>query len=388
MTTYWFKVLYEVHKWTSLVCTAVLLLLCLTGLPLVFHEELSDWLHAPVALSAAAGPGGHASVDAILADAEARRPHDAIQFLTQEEDRPVWVVTFGETLDAIQNSATYLYDSRSGAFLEDLPVRKGLLYVLLMLHVELFAGLPGTLFVGLMGVLFIASVVSGIVIYGPFMRKLSFGTVRYGGSRRLRWLDLHNVLGIITALWVLVVGATGVVNTLARPLMSLWQMTELAEMTKPSAGRPVPVARGSLDQAMSVAQGAAPDLTVSIVALPGTSFSGPHHYAFFLRGTTPLTARLLRPVLVESTTLALTASRDLPWYLTVLLLSQPLHFGDYGGVPLKILWALLDLITIVVLISGLYLWWKKRTVSAEQLLVETASNSDGPGMPVVRAGAR
>lgn len=387
MTTYWLKVHYGIHKWTSLVCTAFLLLLCLTGLPLVFHEELSDWLHAPVALSLAAEPAGHASVDAILADAEARRPHDAIQFLTREEDRPVWIVTFGETLDAVQNSATYLYDSRSGAFLEDLPVRKGLLYVLLMLHVELFAGLPGTLFVGLMGMLFLASVVSGIVIYGPFMRKLSFGTVRYDGSRRLRWLDLHNVLGIVTALWVLVVGASGVVNTLARPLMSLWQMTELAEMVKPS-GRPVPVERGSLDQAMSVAQSAAPDLTVSIVALPGTSFSGPQQYAFFMRGTTPLTARLLRPVLVESTTLALTASRDLPWYLTLLLLSQPLHFGDYGGVPLKILWALLDLITIVVLVSGLYLWWKKRTVPVEQLLAETASDSDASGMPVVRTGAR
>jgi uncharacterized iron-regulated membrane protein len=31
-----------------------------------------------------------------------------------------------------------------------------------------------------------------------------------------------------------------------------------------------------------------------------------------------------------------------------LLISQPLHFGDCGGVPLKILRALLDLVTIVV----------------------------------------
>src|SRR5690606_34602273 len=35
---------------------------------------------------------------------------------------------------------------------------------------------------------------------------------------------------------------------------------------------------------------------------------------------------------------------------------QPLHFGDYGGLPLKALWAALDVITIVVLASGLYLW--------------------------------
>ncbi len=54
----------------------------------------------------------------------------------------------------------------------------------------------------------------------------------------------------------------------------------------------------------------------------------------------------------------------MPWYTHALLLSQPLHFGDYGGLPLKILWALLDLFTIAVLGSGLYLWLGKRNASA------------------------
>ncbi|MBN8957051.1 MAG: PepSY domain-containing protein, partial [Rhizobiales bacterium] len=49
-----------------------------------------------------------------------------------------------------------------------------------------------------------------------------------------------------------------------------------------------------------------------------------------------------------------------PWYVSTLLLSQPLHFGDYGGMPLKIIWALLDLLTIVILITGLYLWYVRR----------------------------
>ena len=39
---------------------------------------------------------------------------------------------------------------------------------------------------------------------------------------------------------------------------------------------------------------------------------------------------------------------------------QPLHFGDYGGLPLKVIWAALDMLTIVVLGSGLYLWWIRR----------------------------
>lgn len=33
---------FLVHKWTSLICTLFLLMLCLTGLPLVFYEEIED----------------------------------------------------------------------------------------------------------------------------------------------------------------------------------------------------------------------------------------------------------------------------------------------------------------------------------------------------------
>ena len=46
--------------------------------------------------------------------------------------------------------------------------------------------------------------------------------------------------------------------------------------------------------------------------------------------------------------------------MKALSLSQPLHFGDYGGLGLKIVWALLDLATIIILGSGLYLWLTKK----------------------------
>lgn len=57
------------------------------------------------------------------------------------------------------------------------------------------------------------AIVSGMVLYAPFMRKLDFGKVRRERAARLKWLDLHNLLGIVTLVWALVVGATGMVNT-------------------------------------------------------------------------------------------------------------------------------------------------------------------------------
>ena len=70
---------------------------------------------------------------------------------------------------------------------------------------------------------------------------------------------------------------------------------------------------------------------------------------------------MFKPVLIDAETGAFTDSRNLPWYVAALLISQPLHFGDYGGMPLKIIWALLDIATIAILITGLYLWMARRS---------------------------
>lgn len=97
----------------------------------------------------------------------------------------------------------------------------------------------------------------------------------------------------------------------------------------------------------------------AFVSWPGTGYSGDHHYGVFMVGDTPLTERLYRPVLIDAETGVLTARPRPPWYITLLLVSQPLHFGDYGGLALKILWALLDLAVIAILISGVVLWLRK-----------------------------
>lgn len=35
--------LYRLHRWISAICAVFFLLLCLTGLPLLFKEEITQW---------------------------------------------------------------------------------------------------------------------------------------------------------------------------------------------------------------------------------------------------------------------------------------------------------------------------------------------------------
>jgi len=124
----------------------------------------------------------------------------------------------------------------------------------------------------------------------------------------------------------------------------------------PYKGKPAPAHLASLDLVLSKASAAAPGMEPDFIAFPGTPFTSTHHFAVFMRGDTPLTSRLLKPILLDGETGEVVSTKELPVYLKALFVSQPLHFGDYAGMPLKVIWALLDAVTIVVIGSGLYLW--------------------------------
>jgi uncharacterized iron-regulated membrane protein len=192
--------------------------------------------------------------------------------------------------------------------------------------------------------------------------------VRNGRSRLVRWLDLHNLIGAATIVWVVVVGLTGVINTWADLVLKIWQYGQLTEMVGPFKTAPIPRHMVSVQNAVETATEKLPGMVPSFIAYPATAFTSRAHYAVFMRGATPVTSRLLQPVLIDASNGRFTATREMPWYVKTLLLSQPLHFGDYGGMPLKIIWALLDILTIVLLGSGLYLWTARRPSRQPALL--------------------
>jgi uncharacterized iron-regulated membrane protein len=363
---------YLIHKWTSLTCTAFLLMLCATGLPLIFHHEI-DALTGKQGSTMTSGPAssgegaGLLPLDTILATALATRPGEVPLFMAFSNDNPlITVTTAPETHGRRDTMTLQMFDRTTGATVgrED---DRGLMTLLLQIHTDMLLGLWGELFLGAMGLLFVAAIASGVVLYAPFMRKLDFGTLRVGRSARLKWLDYHNLLGITALAWMCVVGITGVINSFEKPITALWQANELKAMTAAYAGRSplAPSRYASIDGAMRVARAARPGARPQFIAFPGSSFSTPHHYGIFLQGGTPLTERLLSAALIDAETDRLSDFRPMPWYMRALALSQPLHFGDYGGLPMKALWAALDLFTIVLLGSGLYLWiWRRNVPSA------------------------
>ncbi|MGX6646763.1 PepSY-associated TM helix domain-containing protein [Maricaulaceae bacterium MS644] len=372
MQTRAIKLWSGVHTWTSLVCTLFLLMLCVTGLPIIFHDEFEAALN-PSEFTPANPGAPMLDLDAILDRALENRPGEVPLFMSFDTDRPVVNVTTGPAPDAPGGAMHFeRFDRTSGDIVSPPNDAGGIMDFLLQLHTDMFLGMPGKLFLGAMGVVFIAAVISGAVLYLPFMRKHAFGVLRLEKSARIKTLDYHNLLGAVTFAWVLVVGGTGVINTLDDQIFGYWRDTALADLVSGAEAGPAPAPgeMASLDAAVRRAVAEAPDMTLQFVAFPGGTFSTSRHYAIFLHGDTPLTENLITPVLVDARTGDFAGLRTMPWYVKALGLSRPLHFGDYAGLPLKILWALLDLAAIAVLVTGLYLWAARRFGAARRRSVE------------------
>ena len=70
------RIWYLIHKWSSLIPTAFLLMLCVSGLPLIFHDEIDAAMgfDTEKSLSGVASSEGGLPLDTMLDRALAERP--------------------------------------------------------------------------------------------------------------------------------------------------------------------------------------------------------------------------------------------------------------------------------------------------------------------------
>ncbi len=264
-----------VHTWSSLICTVFLLAICLTGLPLIFSSEIDRLGDSGPPYAAINAVAASADVDDIIARAHQAFPAEIIRYVYWPDDRPVIIVGLAPSDDADDAlDHTMTFDARTGQERQRGTRSHGLRFMDVMshLHEDLFMELPGELFLGLMALLFVAAIVSGVVLYAPFMRHVEFGKRRAPRGTRLAWLDLHNVLSAVVLLWMGVLGITGVINELATPLFAHWIATDVRNALPSTPDAPLPTRLAPVRAAMrSVEARLRPEKFSSSIFPPGNS---------------------------------------------------------------------------------------------------------------------
>ncbi|MBR0665235.1 PepSY domain-containing protein [Roseomonas hellenica] len=353
-----FRLCLWLHRWTGLIATPFFLILCLTGSILIFKDEVAVLLGDQPALGDAAG--APQSLAALVEAAQRQRPglEPMSAWLPVEAPDRAIIGLRPPGAAEFEASQPVLLDRATAAPMPFSNPEKTLTGFLLELHARWFAGVAGEIFGGIIALLVLISLITGVIVHAPYVRRLAFGTVRHGRGARIVQLDLHNLVGVVVLGWAVLVTVTGISLAAGHILLHVWQDTELREMAG-HADAPVttPV---SVDIAAEAARRAMPGAALNFAIWPGTELSSPRHYTFLMYGAHRYDKALFDVVLVDAETATVAAARPLPLYLKLVVLSGPLHFGDYGGLALKIFWFASAWATLFITGNGAWLWWRRR----------------------------
>lgn len=361
----WLRFNTWLHRWTSLLATPPFLVLCLTGTVLIFHEEIDVLLgDVPVAPSGAAAPARPMSES--LARVLASHPDERVASTSVDpEHHPgvLLVVTVPSGDVDFERARLRYADLATGALIGDSDPGTSLTGFLLELHAQWFLGPVGELIGAVIALLVLLSLLSGLVVYAPYVRRVALGVVRRGRGARVLQIDLHNLIGAVVLGWALVVTGSGFLLGFSTLATGLWQASGLADLRAQAAALPPvdwrhpPV---DVDRAVAAARASAePGWDVVTTIFPGTEFSTPRHFTVLLAGE-GLDERLFRVAAIDAGTGEVTASVGMPAYIKAITLAEPLHFGDYGGLPLKLLWTACTWLTLFITANGAWLWWDRR----------------------------
>lgn len=354
---------YIWHKWTGLLTGLFLFVITLSGAVAVFKEEIDRAITPAKVIQ----PQGRAlSLDELLQRMRAQRPTQKIGGVQLPERADAALVVRME--DPNQTGSGQFYE----AFVDPYTGRvtgerrsENVANVIRQLHARFYYfGFWGRIVVGVFGLALLLSVVTGLVLYAPFMKGvfrqgLRFWQVRRGHGAKLFTSDWHKLIGIVSLAFNVVIAVTGAALGLEN-LAKYSQSIDAAIHPRPLPNKQPGEAKLTLEAAIAQAQLALPDFAPRALLLP-TAKNNQFTIYGNLRGRFARDSASFVTVDAASgaTLQSYAASRARP--ATKLYdLMEPLHFGNFAGVPLKVIYLFFGLASAFLPVTGFVLWWLKQ----------------------------
>ncbi|MDZ7867956.1 MAG: PepSY-associated TM helix domain-containing protein [Rheinheimera sp.] len=358
----------RLHLALALVTALIVSLVGLTGSLYVFAPEISAWwrpdLYQQAQLQATAG--GVADIAALVSALELR--------YGQTIESLQWPYASRETfmLKLQQDPAWYFVDSHDASLHSDGGAYWSPLFELIyQIHSNLLLGDYGRYVTAGASLLFaLLCVSSGMYLWWPAKRRFAKALTIHTSNRKRLNYDLHAVSGVAFSLPLLVMALTGAFYVFDGPMQrtldwllhsaptpaGFWQKRFEHQTTTNTRLSTADAVRLQLQLTPS---GMKPRNLWHSLAADGTyTFgyqarhqieAGAQHRVFLQ--VNPYDGTVLRTA--DPRTLPL-ASRLSSQYL------QPLHFGEFAGLPSRILWFVGGLVPLLLSITGLRIWLNRR----------------------------
>ncbi|OZI61826.1 hypothetical protein CAL28_21515 [Bordetella genomosp. 11] len=349
---------FDVHSWIGLKLCILLSFIFCTGTLAVIATEI-DWVIEPA--MRVTPQEGQASWGEMVAAAQQAHPdlrlrslsaphaeRFAAQALMRKPDGELLRVWVDPYTGQVTGESTWWSAQR---WLRDTHRR-------LMLPISY--GLP---LVAALSVPLLLTLVSSLFIYKRWWR--GFFVWPRKGKPRLTWGDVHRLIGVWSLGFMAVIGATGMWY-LIESLGGKAPLPPAIAQIKGQAIHATPTA-GDIDRAVSAARDVWPALQVTNVPL------APNGKTLLVEGLAEgwLLRERANAVAVDMGTgevLGRNAGTEMSAHQRIAEMADPLHFGTFGGWPVRWLWFVFGLMLTSLSLTGAYLYGIRATEAARAAL--------------------
>lgn len=369
--------LWKIHQWLGLYTGLVIGVLCFTGVLALFIPEVESALYLQKNQVKAIEAKDYQLTDLNLKKIMDNFPDFKLFSVKLPDTKTDPIVAFiGKSGPSKLDTRQYhvYINPHNGSLLTFRNHLDGITNFIRQFHVRLFDNWYGRQIVGLAGLGLLGITITGLLIYGGFMRKQNYGEIRKHKGSRIYWGDWHKLIGITALAFNFVIAFTGAWLGLQPKLMN-WLDIEAPNRFERKA-----IIGKQVDQDMTFdisgilkeSKKKFPEMIPSSISFSDDGSStievnGDIKGAVYERGS-------FKQVFDKSNLNLLfqfdTRQADLSGKLY--LIQEALHFGDFAGIPLKILYGLFGLTGSFLSVSGFFIYLKRSKQEKNQTTKITA----------------
>ena len=351
----------KLHLYLALTSAIFLLILGFTGAIIGFEQEIPRLLHRNLWY---VNPAAQTLTEAQLIQNVEQKfaPAHVRNIILSRTPDVAQVMLIPATNGDFRASTRVFVDPYTGTILGSVvgqTTDEKVLQALHSFHQRIGLGDTGKLIVSIAGTILAFEVVFGLILWW----RLKRATIRLSGSWFRVFFDAHNAIGIYAALLLLLAAITGVAIgfdffeplifnvTHSQPLVQ----RRLPNSTQVAGANPI-----SADQAIDAARKAMPEGAVAGMQLP----AGPKG-AYVVQMRTEETAAAVHSFVVidqySGNVLGMQKFKSSLGY-RVIRFNRSLHTGDILGIWGHIIMSLTSVVLIVMVVTGIVIWWKKLAI--------------------------
>ncbi|MFC5270755.1 PepSY-associated TM helix domain-containing protein [Adhaeribacter terreus] len=367
------KTLWKIHSWLGLYTGIFIAFLSITGAAAVFKEEidtLADRRLLKVEVTGERKPYNEliAILQAEIRKSQPEASISSIELPRTETDAIMAHVFVGSENGAniidkafANNARQYFVNPYTGQFLGSRDYYKTVSFFIRNLHVRFYDNYWGRPAAGIFGIAFFIVTVLGFLIYGKFLKQAAFTAIRTKNLRQL-FADWHKMIGVLSLFFNLMIAVTGAWIGMQSYYMKWLDIKnpnryEAKKIITPEADV---VQTVDYDAALKRATQVFPEMIPAVL-----NFSAKGENTISFRGNIPgqVYERNTQVLVLDKTTLETRFQYDIRQQKAtdkLFYVQEALHFGDFAGLPMKILYVLLGLTSGFLSITGYYIYLNRQ----------------------------